>query len=56
MFYVLEDTDFLLMNTQGRVLLLHTGAVSAKATRFYTGRAGDDAEEKCPPEGGQGLP
>ena len=37
MFYVLEDTDFLLMNTQGRVLLVHTGAVSAKATRSTQG-------------------
>lgn len=37
MFYVLEDTDFLLMNTQGRVLLVHTGAVPAKATRSTQG-------------------
>ena len=38
-FYVQEDGEYLLTSSQGRMLLMHTGAVQAKATRSTQGVA-----------------
>lgn len=37
MFYLSDDAEFLMMNTQGRVLLIHTGVVAPKTTRSTQG-------------------
>ena len=38
-FYVQEDGEYLLTSSQGRMLLMHTGAVQAKTTRSTQGVA-----------------
>ena len=40
-----EDGEFLLTATSGRMLLVHTGAIAAKATRNTQRRAGHDPQE-----------
>ena len=37
MYYVPEDEEFLLTNAQGRILLVHSGAVASKSTRSTQG-------------------
>ena len=37
--YVMQDEEFLLTSSQGRMLLLHTGAIQSKATRSTQGVA-----------------
>ena len=37
MYYIPEDGEFLLTNAQGRILLVHSGAIAAKSTRSTQG-------------------
>ncbi len=37
MYYIPEDREFLLTNAQGRILLVHSGAVASKSTRSTQG-------------------